>query len=427
MNNFFRFLILLSFLFLNLNVASFADDSVYFSYGGNLYPTENSEIELTYEKLDFEKTRSDFFEYHNVAGVKVSAYLEFNNNSDEKALLIGFESPAYEYEFETDKGLDSEPKSGIKDFKILFNDVPTPCKMSFLKDKNRSDIVVYTFKAKIKKGFNKILHTYTIFGRHRNAPYVFYSYKLSTGNRWANKQIDKIDININLGPHSFFSLPTSIENSKREIKWLINGEGSQQKLFYDISWDEWGKCNLDGINYFSVNKGAVSTTITSLRADNDFKIIDFENNRKANEIKNNFSNYDICNNLHRQALEYYRQKNDIKAVELYKEAIKYAQYPQLYYDYGNSLSNLNDHLKDAIGAYKACLNLDEFYYLADYNLACAYSRMGMISDAYEELRTALIYGYRNLDYIEKDPDLINLRADPFWESKWGGMKLEIRK
>jgi tetratricopeptide (TPR) repeat protein len=99
----------------------------------------------------------------------------------------------------------------------------------------------------------------------------------------------------------------------------------------------------------------------------------------------------------------------------------------LYYDYGNSLSNLNDHLKEAIDAYKACLRLDEFYYLADYNLACVYSRIGMISDAYEELRTALIYGYRNLNYIEKDPDLINLRADSSWESKWEKMKSEIRE
>jgi hypothetical protein len=65
---------------------------------------------------------------------------------------------------------------------------------------------------------------------HRNAPYVLYSYKLSTGNRWANKQIDKIDINVDLGPHSFFSLPTSIENSKREINWAIKGEGIRTKV-----------------------------------------------------------------------------------------------------------------------------------------------------------------------------------------------------
>jgi hypothetical protein len=149
MYKFFSSLMLFLILFLNLNVASFADDSTYFSYGGNLYPVQNSEIELKYEKLDFGKIKTNFLDYKNLTGVKVSAYLEFINNSDEKELLIGFESPAYKKDIFTKEGLDYEPDTGIKDFKIFFNDVQTPYKISFLKDKNRRDMVVYTFKAKL--------------------------------------------------------------------------------------------------------------------------------------------------------------------------------------------------------------------------------------------------------------------------------------
>ena len=93
----------------------FSDDSTYYSYGDNLYPVQNSKIDLTYEKLDFKLKN----------GLNVSAYLEFTNNYDEQELLIGFETPAQEVDDPNSKeDRIIIPQSGIKDFKVYFNDSP---------------------------------------------------------------------------------------------------------------------------------------------------------------------------------------------------------------------------------------------------------------------------------------------------------------
>jgi tetratricopeptide (TPR) repeat protein len=45
-----------------------------------------------------------------------------------------------------------------------------------------------------------------------------------------------------------------------------------------------------------------------------------------------------------------------------------------------------------------------------YNLACSYSLLNRIEDAFSALRRALDLGYADLDYLRKDPDLHNLRT-----------------
>ncbi len=47
--------------------------------------------------------------------------------------------------------------------------------------------------------------------------------------------------------------------------------------------------------------------------------------------------------------------------------------------------------------------------LAWYNLACSYSLLSRIDDALEALHRSMALGYRDLDYLQKDPDLLNLR------------------
>jgi len=47
-----------------------------------------------------------------------------------------------------------------------------------------------------------------------------------------------------------------------------------------------------------------------------------------------------------------------------------------------------------------------------YNVACAYSILGDIDDALKMLDHAVQHGRGNLEWIEHDPDLDNLRADP---------------
>lgn len=46
-----------------------------------------------------------------------------------------------------------------------------------------------------------------------------------------------------------------------------------------------------------------------------------------------------------------------------------------------------------------------------YNLACSYSLVGLLDEAFLTLKKAIMLGYEDFDYILKDPDLKNLRQD----------------
>ena len=44
-----------------------------------------------------------------------------------------------------------------------------------------------------------------------------------------------------------------------------------------------------------------------------------------------------------------------------------------------------------------------------YNLACSYSLLNQVDEALGALRRAVELGYMDLSYLQKDPDLVNLR------------------
>ncbi|MCB1179136.1 MAG: hypothetical protein KDK36_16240 [Leptospiraceae bacterium] len=118
-----------------------------------------------------------------------------------------------------------------------------------------------------------------------------------------------------------------------------------------------------------------------------------------------------------QGLKLKKKKQDAKAVELFEKAIEYYSYSELYYNYGNSLSNI-PRLEDSIKAYKIAEKLNyRRPELVQYNIACAYSRMNNIEKAYHYLALAIDRGYNAFKYIQKDPDMANLRKRPEWEEK----------
>ncbi|MFP4057283.1 MAG: TPR end-of-group domain-containing protein [Candidatus Brocadiia bacterium] len=47
-----------------------------------------------------------------------------------------------------------------------------------------------------------------------------------------------------------------------------------------------------------------------------------------------------------------------------------------------------------------------------YNLACSYSLLGRVDEALQALEQAAEFGYRDVAYIQRDPDLENVRTDP---------------
>ena len=50
-----------------------------------------------------------------------------------------------------------------------------------------------------------------------------------------------------------------------------------------------------------------------------------------------------------------------------------------------------------------------------YNLGCSYSLMGEVDDAIENLKTSIELGYTDVEHMNGDPDLKNLRADARYE------------
>jgi len=47
-----------------------------------------------------------------------------------------------------------------------------------------------------------------------------------------------------------------------------------------------------------------------------------------------------------------------------------------------------------------------------YNLACSCSLLGQADEALDALTHAIEFGYRDLEYMQQDPDLENVRQDP---------------
>jgi tetratricopeptide (TPR) repeat protein len=58
-----------------------------------------------------------------------------------------------------------------------------------------------------------------------------------------------------------------------------------------------------------------------------------------------------------------------------------------------------------------------------YNLACSHSRLKQSTRAFAALMRAIELGYRDLEHMQIDADLENVRKDPRWHDLLGVMKL----
>jgi tetratricopeptide (TPR) repeat protein len=124
----------------------------------------------------------------------------------------------------------------------------------------------------------------------------------------------------------------------------------------------------------------------------------------------------LANILSEEGFAYYKAKKDDLAIEKYQEALIHYASAEIYYRYGNSLSNI-PRLEDAIKAYQIAIELNyDKPYLVYYNIACIYSRMKDSKDSFVNLESAINNGYSNFSYIEKDTDLTWLRSQPEWKN-----------
>lgn len=98
-------------------------------------------------------------------------------------------------------------------------------------------------------------------------------------------------------------------------------------------------------------------------------------------------------------------------------------------NYVEALQLLGDHYTQR-GKFEEGLRVDERLAklepknsLVFYNLACSYSLVGNVDAAAAALENAILLGYRDFNWLAKDPDLRALRNHPAYR----GIKDKIRK
>ncbi len=75
---------------------------------------------------------------------------------------------------------------------------------------------------------------------------------------------------------------------------------------------------------------------------------------------------------------------------------------------GNSYLDRGE-LEKALDQYQRALAIEPNNSIAHYNVACTYSRMRRIKEALDALERAVECGYRDVEWMEKDSDLDNIR------------------
>lgn len=65
--------------------------------------------------------------------------------------------------------------------------------------------------------------------------------------------------------------------------------------------------------------------------------------------------------------------------------------------------------------------------LVHYNLACSYSLLGKVDSAISTLKEAMDLGYRDVEHIERDRDLINIRPDKRYKELIETLKAKGRR
>jgi tetratricopeptide (TPR) repeat protein len=98
-------------------------------------------------------------------------------------------------------------------------------------------------------------------------------------------------------------------------------------------------------------------------------------------------------------------------------------------NYVDALQILGDHytqrgrINEGLKVDERLSRLEPGNPLVFYNLACSYSLAGEMSHAARSLEKALELGYRDFDWLAKDPDLKPLRADAIFDD----LKTKIRQ
>jgi len=198
---------------------SFANDGSFYVSGNTLIPLQETSVSLKRELLkfyveDFDKMRTE-------------VDFEFFNPGAEKQIIVGFVTPPAD----GDVSEEEEKHPRIENFTVVVNGETIPFEIkrmsetTFSMDNLKIDgkDFVYYFPVTFRKGLNKIRHTYVFQGGSGIEMQRDFDYQITTGKRWANRQIDDFELQIHLD-RGIFSVPASFVKNK-SANWQIVGDG----------------------------------------------------------------------------------------------------------------------------------------------------------------------------------------------------------
>ena len=201
-------------------LTGFADDGAFYSQGSTLIPIKHTMIALKKEVLTLKRKGNR---------LNVDVAFEFFNPGAERTETVGFVTPpCYGENFHEDL-IGTLPD--ITNFTVEANGTPLKYKISRLGksgfrlpvaiDTAKKDFVYY-FKIKFISGINRIHHTYTM--RANQYPYmsVNFEYRLTTGNTWANGEMEDFTLHIDMGTDLLFKLPSTFAKDRRQIEWVAD-------------------------------------------------------------------------------------------------------------------------------------------------------------------------------------------------------------
>ncbi len=212
---------------------AFANDGVFYAQGGTLVPMQETQVSLKKEILKFYIVDFEF--------VDVDIDFEFYNPDEEKTVIVGFVTPPAMGDVD-EKG--EHPR--ISKFTVNVNGKTIPFKIekmseSSFKSADDDEVAgydyVYYFPVTFKKGLNKVLHTYRFQGGGSVETQRDFDYQITTGKRWANKQIDDFELQIHPDRGVFF-IPLSFREDGTEANWEIVGKGTFSKPIASLIEDD---------------------------------------------------------------------------------------------------------------------------------------------------------------------------------------------
>jgi len=240
-----------------------ANDGVFYVSGNNLIPLQETRIELRKELLRFYVTD---FEW-----MKVDVDFTFYNPGPAKEVIVGFVTPP------AGGDTDEDQHPQIKAFTVNVNGLDLPYKVKRMSDTAFSyeklgfkevDFVYY-FTVRFHEGVNRIRHTYTYRGGGSVELQRDFEYQITTGKRWANKQIDDFEMQVHLD-RGVYTIPASFRKDGRLADWKIVGHG-----VIDENPRDWFGEENPKIRMAHLNRGYLSLKERNFQPDNDVMFAEY--------------------------------------------------------------------------------------------------------------------------------------------------------